>query len=221
MLLPNSLLSSTSRAGGTSGPVLGPFLSLHPTRFPFARKSQTHLRYYLAISDNQVQTPTQISLSFRPMYSTICHWHRWLIGTWYSRCPNLNSCQEPYNWYFHVFYSSANCPSQKSRIPSCAWLLIHVHLFVTTWTIACQAPLSMGILQARILEWVAMPFSRGSSQPRNWTSVSCTAGGFFTSWASGAAQGLLSYYYLFCLLKGSIVCSPSPSPSGQPPFSIT
>ena len=32
------------------------------------------------------------------------------------------------------------------------------------WTVACQAPLSMGILQARVLEWVAMPSSRGSSQ---------------------------------------------------------
>ena len=32
------------------------------------------------------------------------------------------------------------------------------------------------ILQARILEWVAFPFSRGSSQPRDWTQVSCTAG---------------------------------------------
>ena len=39
---------------------------------------------------------------------------------------------------------------------------------------------SMGILQARILEWVAMPSSRGSSQPRDQTQVSCIAGGFFT-----------------------------------------
>ena len=38
-----------------------------------------------------------------------------------------------------------------------------------------------GILQARILEWVAFPFSRGSSQPRDRTQVSLTAGGFFTS----------------------------------------
>ena len=37
------------------------------------------------------------------------------------------------------------------------------------------------ILQARILEWVAFPFSRGSSQPRNQTQVSHIAGGFFTS----------------------------------------
>ena len=35
----------------------------------------------------------------------------------------------------------------------------------------------------RILEWVAYPFCRGSSWPRNWTRVSCIAGGFFTNWA--------------------------------------
>ena len=39
-----------------------------------------------------------------------------------------------------------------------------------------------GILQARILEWVAFPFSRGSSPPRNQTEVSCIAGRFFTNW---------------------------------------
>ena len=38
-----------------------------------------------------------------------------------------------------------------------------------------------GILQARILEWVAFPFSRGSSQPRDGTQVSRIAGRFFTS----------------------------------------
>ena len=38
-----------------------------------------------------------------------------------------------------------------------------------------------GILQARILEWVAVPFSRESSQPRDRTQVSLIAGGFFTS----------------------------------------
>ena len=38
-----------------------------------------------------------------------------------------------------------------------------------------------GILQARILGWVAIPFSKGSSQPRDQTQVSCIAGRFFTS----------------------------------------
>ena len=41
-----------------------------------------------------------------------------------------------------------------------------------------------GLLQARILEWVAFPFSRGSSPPRDRTEVSHIAGGFFTSWAT-------------------------------------
>ena len=45
-----------------------------------------------------------------------------------------------------------------------------------------------GILQARILEWVAVPFSRGSSQPRDRTQVSRIAGGFFTTWAIREAQ---------------------------------
>ena len=45
-----------------------------------------------------------------------------------------------------------------------------------------------GILQARILEWVAIPFSRVSSQPRNWTQLSLIAGRFFTSWAIREAQ---------------------------------
>ena len=43
------------------------------------------------------------------------------------------------------------------------------------------------ILQARILEWVAFPFSRGSSQPRDQTQISRIAGGFFTSWATREA----------------------------------
>ena len=56
----------------------------------------------------------------------------------------------------------------------------HVPLFVTPWTVARRAPLPMGILQARILEWGAMPSSKGSSSPRDRTRVShvpCIAGG--------------------------------------------
>ena len=50
--------------------------------------------------------------------------------------------------------------------------------------VAFQAPLSMGLLQARMLEWVAIPFSRGSSQPRVRTQVSCIAGRCFNLWAT-------------------------------------
>ena len=62
-----------------------------------------------------------------------------------------------------------------------------------------------GILQARILEWVAMPFSRGSSQPRNWTQVSCTAGRFFTNWATREASRLYMSPLLWELLMAACV----------------
>ena len=65
---------------------------------------------------------------------------------------------------------------------SCVWL------FVTPMD--CIPPDSPvhGILQARILEWVAMPFSRGSSWSRNGTWVSCIADRFFTLWATRASD---------------------------------
>ena len=101
----------------------------------------------------------------------------------------------------------------------------------TPWTTAHQTPLSMGILQARILEWVALfrrifpiqgsnpglphcrwilyqlshkgsprilewvayPFSSGSSQPRNWTRVSWIAGKFFTNWAIREAPFMVAW----------------------------
>ena len=62
----------------------------------------------------------------------------------------------------------------------CCAVLSYVQLFGTPQTVAYQAPLCMRILQARILEWVAISFSRGSSKPRDQIQVSCIAGGFFT-----------------------------------------
>ena len=55
----------------------------------------------------------------------------------------------------------------------------------------CSPPGSSvhGIVQARILEWVASPFSKGSSRPRDWTWVSCIAGRFFTVWTTTEALG--------------------------------
>ena len=51
----------------------------------------------------------------------------------------------------------------------------------------------MGILQTWILEWVAIAFSRGSSQPGNWTQLSCIAGRFFTIWATREVLPTQSY----------------------------
>ena len=70
------------------------------------------------------------------------------------------------------------------------YTLSSVGFFETLWTVAHQAPLH-GILQARILERVAIPFSRGSSWPRDQTQVSYIAGRFFTIWATREVSGML------------------------------
>ena len=57
------------------------------------------------------------------------------------------------------------CMKGKVKVKS----LSHVRLFATPWTIAYQAPVVHGIFQARVLEWVAISFSRASSQPRDRT----------------------------------------------------
>ena len=51
-----------------------------------------------------------------------------------------------------------------------------------------------GIFQVRVLEWVAISFSRGSSQPRDWTWVPCIVGRCFTIWATREVRSLLMNY---------------------------
>ena len=80
--------------------------------------------------------------------------------------------------------------------------LCHIRLFATPWTVAHQDPLSMGILQARTLEWVAMPSSKGSSQPSDWTHISHIAGGFITIWATREALR----FFAFCYWQPTLVC---------------
>ena len=83
--------------------------------------------------------------------------------------------------------------SQKTKnrtiINTCCAVLSCSVVSSSLWShgLSPQASLSMGILKARILEWVAMPSSRGSSQPRDQTQVSRIAGRFFTIWATKEA----------------------------------
>ena len=80
----------------------------------------------------------------------------------------------------------------------------------------CSPPGSSvhGILQTRILEWVTIPFSRGSFQPRNWTQVSHIAGGFFTVWATGKSylSHSIDKLWFWCHLHHSLI--------GTLPFSL-
>ena len=106
----------------------------------------------------------------------------------------------------HIF---KNVLAGSSGLCSGVWKSLScVQLFATPRT-------AHGILQARIMEWEAFPFSRGSSQPRDQTQVSCIAGGFFISWATREAlcSGNFFYFYknhhIFILLIPALWLTPS------------
>ena len=83
-----------------------------------------------------------------------------------GKLPFLNTSK-------HSVLLNKACPQRK---------LVHVKLLPLCPTLCPPDSTVHGILQARILEWVAMPSSRGSSWPRDWTHVSwgtCNAGGLF------------------------------------------
>ena len=75
-------------------------------------------------------------------------------------------------------------------------------------SLGCSPPGSSvhGILQARRLEWVAMPSSRGSSQLRDWTWVSRIAGRFFTSWATREYVHWVGIGLHYVFIWGVCVC---------------
>ena len=81
------------------------------------------------------------------------------------------------------------CSGCYNKILLSGWLIyLFLSLLVMSHSVWSHDYTVHGILQARILEWVAFPFSRRSSQPSNQTQVSCIAVGFFTSWATREAQ---------------------------------
>ena len=87
--------------------------------------------------------------------------------------------------YIHgKWETSPTYQPRATRVLSC---FSHVQLLAPPWIVARQAPVSMGILQASILEWVAISFSRGSSQPRDRTQVSRIGGRRFNLWSTREA----------------------------------
>ena len=96
----------------------------------------------------------------------------------------------------HGLHSPWNSPGQNTRVGSCSLIQ---GIFPTQESNPglpnCGQILYQLSYQGspRILEWVAYPFSIGSSQPRNWTGVSCIAGRFFTNRAIRNLSGLMWY----------------------------
>ena len=86
--------------------------------------------------------------------------------------------------YGLIYSRLSMCGIMQSVLFSSVQSLDHVRLFASLWTQSYQVPLSMVFFQARVLEWVAISFSRGFSQSRDQTSISCIAGGWFVIWAT-------------------------------------
>ena len=158
--------------------------------------------------------PTYIILSplfLRPIYTYICK----LQFTYY--CLQLfkyfdkrhmflcKSCFFPYLFSIIFDPSKLNALSCSStyelKVDSCSKAIIleyferkKVRLVKVGVTQSCPTlwdPMDYtahGIPQARILEWVAFPSSRVSSQPKDWTQVPGIGGRFFTSWTTREAQ---------------------------------
>ena len=100
-------------------------------------------------------------------------------------------------WQIHSYYSISCGQDTSPSVSSCVNQMgacMDVQSIQSCPTLCdpvnCSPPGSSvhGILQARILEQVAMPSSRESSQPRDWTRISCIEGRFFTHWVTWEAQ---------------------------------
>ena len=115
-------------------------------------------------------------------------WLKRLGSSWQTGNANRHRQKRSDKSLLSVAKRTGKGEAQQMIMSLWVFLVSHVRLFATPWTAARQAPLSIEILQARILEQVAIPSSRGSSQIRNWTQVTHTAGGFFTFWATREAQ---------------------------------
>ena len=118
-----------------------------------------------------------------------CKWYgssQWCRKTSWSRPQPPDFPGDPVvkNLHSHC----RGIPGQGSKDATCTCVCVsrlsHVRLCASPWTVALQAPLSTGILQARMLEWVGISSSRGSSPPSSRTQVSRIAGRFFTIWAT-------------------------------------
>ena len=103
-------------------------------------------------------------------------------------CSVVSDSLQPHGLYLAQILCAWGFPGKKTRVCCCFCLFSLVKVTQSCPTLCDPMDCSvLAILQVGILEWVAVPFSRGSSQPRNQTGVSCIAGRFFTNWATSEA----------------------------------
>ena len=109
-----------------------------------------------------------------------------------DQCPQNAKYSFELRWFLKIYFVTASpkdieCPTS---LVWCVCVCITAQLCPTLCDPMNNSPpdsSAHGISQARILWWVNMHFSRGSSRPKDWTLVSCIAGRFFTVWATTEA----------------------------------
>ena len=130
--------------------------------------SASHRHYYMWLSQIFIEGTVPYHLPLFQSDQVKNKKFAWAHRIWIQICLILCS----------YFTKQVETSKQESLNWPCACTCVLSHfshvqlqLFATLWTVAHQALLSLGIPQVRILEWVAMPSSRESSKPRDWTHV--------------------------------------------------
>ena len=160
---------------------------LHPTALELRPHHSTTQLCHVSLPGSQGGVPTGLCLeafshlivtsSF--LFKILCIYLYWsIVDLW---CCVSFRCPAP--WFSYTFICVCTC--SFSILFHYSLLLVSPSCLTLCDTMDCSLPGSSahGILQARILEWVAMSSSRGSSRPRDQTQVSHTAGILFTIWA--------------------------------------
>ena len=142
--------------------------------------------YWLLFKDNFKLFPEILSMIISWMTD-------WLLGQCFQKWLIWSEL-----WLSWIFFWHKSFTTRRIRILELCSLLLHSIYWKSAQScltlcnpIDCNLPVGFsihGIFQVRILEWVAIPFSRGSSQPGDQTQVSLIAGRFFTLWATREAQ---------------------------------
>ena len=137
---------------------------------------------------------TYICVTWRGLLSP-AEFYRWIVHWW-----TLSCCEK--------FSFSVQLPNYGNLDDACSHVLSHLVVSESLWPHRlqpAQVPLVHGIFQARILEWVAISSSRGSSCPRDQACVSCVGRQTFHHWATWEATWIMITripQYLVAVLRG-------------------
>ena len=149
-------------------------------------RNKQFINFKLCTLRNVVKSPTwEVNHPFVPHFPSISHLVAISVIRWTVRAITVLVFKSPLFYLMRVPKHEGSNAGNSIILLLCLIVVVVVLVAQSCLTLCdptdSNPPGSSvyGILQARILEWIATPFSRGSSQPREWTWVSCVAGRLF------------------------------------------